>query len=398
MNKRLLALSISLLPFLAQSQEVNSINNLEKNRVAQEEVEAAKALFGGSSARSTQTLYIDYPVSDEIEQGAGDPINFLWPMNSGYTAAEDTSIIPMNFMGVRLLELVGYADPLSPPIESYNGPFPYPNDLQVTVDSIYMLMAHENNSGEDNRLYVDLRRLSVAGNFADAQPTLWTDSVVTNTSLSPSGNWLGSNALYSFSMACGYTTSVGDKVGIGLRYIAPKSDTLGVLASYVPNPNSPAPPDDFALKSLFPYSVVRWQGFSGGNYSNTTNIFYTLQPGQEDTSWFRAQNWQIWALLTFEDVTGVKHSVKTPFGIQQNQPNPFSQSTKIEYAVNNPQELLLEVYNINGQLIRNENLGFKTQGTYTTQINASDLASGTYYYKISGTKSHSEMRKMIVTH
>ena len=175
MNKSLLVVSISLLPFLAQSQEINQSYNLDKNKVAKEEVEAAKALFGSSASRYTQTLYIDYPVSDEIEQGAGDPVNFLWPMNSGYTAAEDTSIIPMNFMGVRLLELVGYADPLSPPIESYNGTFPYPNDLQVTVDSIYMLMAHENNSGEDNRLYVDLRRLSVAGNFADAQPTLWTD-------------------------------------------------------------------------------------------------------------------------------------------------------------------------------------------------------------------------------
>ncbi|MEX1189307.1 MAG: T9SS type A sorting domain-containing protein [Bacteroidia bacterium] len=397
MKKYLLIASVAMFPFLAMAQELNQQPGMEKNKVSQEEVQAAKAKLGGPATRSTQTIYVDYPVSDEIEQGAGDPVNFLWPMNTNYTSA-DTGITPMNFMGVKLSELVGYSDPLSAPIESYVGPFPYTNDLQVTVDSIYILLAHENNSGENNRLFIDLRRLSVGGNFADAQPILWSDSVVTNESLSPSGNWLGTNALYSLSIPCGYTTSVGDKIGIGLRYIAPKSDTLGVLASYIPNPNSPAPPNDFALKSLFPYSVTRWQGFSSGNYINTTNIFYTVQEGQEDTSWFRAQNWQIWALMTFEDVTGVKHTVKAPFGMEQNQPNPFSQSTKIEYAVNTPQELQLNVFNLNGQMVRTENLGFRTQGTYSTQIDANTLAAGTYYYKISGSKSHSEMRKMVVTH
>jgi hypothetical protein len=261
-----------------------------------------------------------------------------------------------------------------------------------------MLMAHENNTGEENKLFFDLRQLSAGGNFAPAQPIVWTDSIVTSTSLSPSGNWLGTNALYTASIGCGYTTSINQKVGIGLRYVASKSDTLGILASYISNPASPAAPNDFAMKSLFPYSTVRWEGFSGGNFVNTTNIFYNLAAGQTDTSWFKAQNWQIWAQVTFEDVTGIKETVRIPFGMDQNQPNPFSTSTQINYVIQEPQDLQLTIFNIEGKIVQSHQLGRKTQGTYSFMVDASELSAGTYFYKISSEKADSEMKKMIVVH
>ena len=91
------------------AQQVNFPNtNFEKFRVPQEEFEALKRAHSGNANRSDVSLYIDYPVTDEIEQGLGTVTNYLWTFNSNYTAAADTDIIPINFVGVRLLELIGY--------------------------------------------------------------------------------------------------------------------------------------------------------------------------------------------------------------------------------------------------------------------------------------------------
>jgi hypothetical protein len=223
------------------------------------------------------------------------------------------------------------------------------------------------------------------------------DTTYTGQSLSSGGNWIGQGALASLALGVDYTTAVNQKIGFTVRYLADKRDTMGILASYVPNPNGPTAPDDIALKTLYPNSFFRWQGVLNNGIFNTSTIFYTPQPGQ-DTGYFYAQNWQIWALITFENVTGIKESIKVPLGVNQNMPNPFSDFTRINYAINESQNLNLVVYDMNGRVVNTQNLGFQTAGEYTTQVNASELSSGTYFYQISGEKTKSEMRKMIVVH
>jgi hypothetical protein len=397
--KKLFTPFLLILTLGSFAQQVNTPNSdFEKFRVPQEEFELLKRSHSGNSSRSDVGLYIDYPVTDEIEQGLGEGINYLWTFNSNYTAAADTDIIPINFVGVRLLELIGYTDPLLDPIETYSGPFAYPNSLQITIDSVFVYLTHENNSGEDNKLFVDIRKLSTTNTFAAAQPILWTDSVVTNTSLSSSGNWLGVGAGYVLALPVGYTTTVGQKVGLGLRYIAPKSDTLGIAAAYVSNPNGPASPGDYAMKSKFPYSVIRWEGFNNGNFSSTGGIWYTFAAGQTDTSYFKAQNWQIWTKVSFSDVTGIKKQVMLPIDAGQNSPNPFSHSSQVSFSTKENQALSLVTYNVEGREVLRTNLGYKTQGTHQIELIANDLASGTYFYRLEGEKGFSTMNKMVVVH
>jgi hypothetical protein len=245
---------------------------------------------------------------------------------------------------------------------------------------------------------VDIRKLSTTNTFAAAQPILWTDSVVTNTSLSSSGNWLGVGAGYVLALPVGYTTTVGQKVGLGLRYIAPKSDTLGIAAAYVSNPNGPASPGDYAMKSKFPYSVIRWEGFNNGNFSSTGGIWYTFAAGQTDTSYFKAQNWQIWTKVSFSDVTGIKKQVMLPIDAGQNSPNPFSHSSQVSFSTKENQALSLVTYNVEGREVLRTNLGYKTQGTHQIELIANDLASGTYFYRLEGEKGFSTMNKMVVVH
>ena len=397
--KKLFTPFLLILTLGSFAQQVNTPNtDFEKFRVPQEEFESLKRAHSGNASRSDVSLFIDYPVTDEIEQGLGTVTNYLWTFNSNYTAAADTDIIPINFVGVRLLELIGYTDPLLDPIETYSGPFAYPSSLQITIDSVFVYLTHENNSGLDNKLYVDIRKLTAPGAFAATQPILWTDSVVTNTSLSSSGNWLGVGAGYVLALPVGYTTNVGEKVGLGLRYVAPKSDTLGIAAGYVSNPNGPASPSDYAMKSKFPYSVVRWEGFNNGNFTSTGGIWYNFAVGQTDTAYFKAQNWQIWTLVTFTDVTGIKEQVMLPVDAGQNTPNPFSTSSQVSFSTSDAQTLSLVTYDINGREVLRSNLGFKTQGNHQIELWGNDLASGTYFYRLEGEKGFSTMNKMVIVH
>ena len=393
--KKLFTLTLSLLCFgaFAQQNQV-PVRDMSKYQVSSEEVEIAKNRHNNQADRSTFSVYLDYPVADQVEQGAASVSNLIWTFNSRYDA-NDTDIVALNFIGTRLRDLVGYTDPTIDPLETYIGPFPYLDGLTITVDSIFALIGHENNSGTPDSFIVELRSLNAARDLLPNGTLVWADTLISSTSLSPSGNWLGQNALYTVALPCGYTTTGTQKVGVSLRYLAPETDTLGVLASYVRNPNGPSAPDDIALKTKFPNSYMRWMGVLSSNVVNTSNVFFPVQAGQ-DTSYFTAQNWQIWALATFEDATGIKKTVKLPLDMLQNQPNPFADYSTFTYTLETSQNLNLSIFDVNGRLISNNNLGFRSAGSYTEELPAAQLSTGTYFYQLTNDQGKSAMKKFTV--
>jgi hypothetical protein len=68
--------------------------------------------------------------------------------------------------------------------------------------------------------------------------------------------------------------------------------------------------------------------------------------------------------------------------LDQNYPNPFNSQTTLEYALTDPSDVLLEVYNINGQLISTLVDSEQSEGRYEVFFDASGLASGVYLYRI----------------
>jgi len=68
--------------------------------------------------------------------------------------------------------------------------------------------------------------------------------------------------------------------------------------------------------------------------------------------------------------------------LSQSYPNPFNPSTTIEFSLPQTGFVTLKVYNILGEVVAtlvNEELNV---GTYTTQWNASGVASGVYLYRL----------------
>ncbi len=75
-----------------------------------------------------------------------------------------------------------------------------------------------------------------------------------------------------------------------------------------------------------------------------------------------------------------------------NYPNPFNPETWIPYQLAEPAEVTLKIYDINGKLIRQFNLGHQAAGVYHTQNRAiywngqntvgETIASGIYFYTL----------------
>ena len=91
-------------------------------------------------------------------------------------------------------------------------------------------------------------------------------------------------------------------------------------------------------------------------------------------------------------LTGISDEVEssTPERIYlyQNYPNPFNPSTKIKFSLNEESEVILRVYDVNGELVTMLQNGWLPAGEYEREFfpatigTLKDIASGVYFYNL----------------
>jgi hypothetical protein len=72
----------------------------------------------------------------------------------------------------------------------------------------------------------------------------------------------------------------------------------------------------------------------------------------------------------------------TKLKLSQNYPNPFNPTTQITYTVETNGSVKLAVYDLTGREVALIVNGYHVQGEYTVHFNATELASGIYFYKL----------------
>lgn len=97
-------------------------------------------------------------------------------------------------------------------------------------------------------------------------------------------------------------------------------------------------------------------------------------------------------------VTGVSPEIElTPreYTLSQNYPNPFNPSTKIDFALPTAGRVMITIYNQLGQKVGDIADQDYSAGYHSIDFNASNLASGIYYYRISA-GNFVQTKKMIL--
>ena len=131
------------------------------------------------------------------------------------------------------------------------------------------------------------------------------------------------------------------------------------------------------------------------DYSKAGSVDINLMDGSELT------NTTGEVLKTSVNAPQVEIKLPETYSLDQNYPNPFNPTTVIKYSVPSKSEVKIKIYNTIGMMVRELVNGVLETGTYETQFNASNLASGVYLYSIEAkslesANSFKTVKKMIM--
>jgi photosystem II stability/assembly factor-like uncharacterized protein len=99
------------------------------------------------------------------------------------------------------------------------------------------------------------------------------------------------------------------------------------------------------------------------------------------------------AMLTGTETN--QNTVTENYSLKQNYPNPFNPVTNITYSLPKSGNVNIKIFDLSGREIQTLVNEFKNPGTYIISFDASDLASGLYFYKMT-TANYSETKSMIL--
>ena len=97
-------------------------------------------------------------------------------------------------------------------------------------------------------------------------------------------------------------------------------------------------------------------------------------------------------------MTGIENIPVLPkaYSLGQNYPNPFNPITTIDYQLSSAGQVKLTVFNTRGQNVRTLLDRRQSAGAYSLTFDASNLASGVYFYRINIAGEFSQINKMIL--
>jgi hypothetical protein len=127
----------------------------------------------------------------------------------------------------------------------------------------------------------------------------------------------------------------------------------------------------------------------------TSAVIYSLE-GNSFSGQFMDANGPVQSLevATAQGAPVTLKLLPSDFALMQNYPNPFNPTTTIAFALPQASDYTLTIYNVTGQVV-NQFSGHGEAGTVTVEWNASNQASGVYFYKLNA-GNFSATKKMVL--
>ena len=155
---------------------------------------------------------------------------------------------------------------------------------------------------------------------------------------------------------------------------------------------------EFTISNTFPVTIpsfgeaiidVVFAPLEVGKISDTLNV-----RSDSDSSIINSQI-IVKGIGTIVLSAGEETKINSIYSLDQNYPNPFNPNTKIRFSIPRSEHVVINVYNIQGELIESMVDQEMEAGNYKINFYGNGLASGMYFYKITA-GSFTKMKKMIL--
>jgi hypothetical protein len=139
-------------------------------------------------------------------------------------------------------------------------------------------------------------------------------------------------------------------------------------------------------RSVNDYDNFVTVGFVDGKGSSTEINYYSFidnpQLSGVNQLYYRLKQVDFDGTYSYSDIVNVSYDVPAEFVLSQNFPNPFNPSTRISYFVPEESFVSIKVYDFLGKEVTTLVNETKPTGSYELSFEASNLPSGTYFYKM----------------
>lgn len=142
---------------------------------------------------------------------------------------------------------------------------------------------------------------------------------------------------------------------------------------------------DYYMEGAMLYRV-----FDGSQGRENVMVYNWSHPGGNPS-----RDLNVW-IIKGEAPAAVAQSAPAQFKLSQNYPNPFNPSTEIEYTLQSPQTVKLQVFNSRGMHVSTVVNQYQSAGTHRIQFNAEQLPSGQYFYQLKTEKQILTRRMLLL--
>ncbi len=120
----------------------------------------------------------------------------------------------------------------------------------------------------------------------------------------------------------------------------------------------------------------------------------------EDKTWYSSGTDLFMLRMNLNDhsnlIDGIGNPALNVNSVSQNYPNPFTAETTIEYSISQLSDIQIDIRDITGRLIWNQNFMKIPAGNHSIQLDGNMFQPGTYLYTITG-KGFTETKRMTVS-
>ncbi|HRN26815.1 MAG TPA: YCF48-related protein [Ignavibacteriaceae bacterium] len=149
------------------------------------------------------------------------------------------------------------------------------------------------------------------------------------------------------------------------------------------------------------FDKINWQTltFIYGKGTTTEINYYSFKDNQpiNGKNYYRLKQVDFNGTFSYSEIIAVRYE-NFPLTLElfQNYPNPFNPNTSIKYSISKTEFVNISLYTILGdkvtELINEE----KQPGSYTVTLNANNLSSGIYFYKMLTSSGFTAVNKLII--